>query len=114
MESAVTLTDAFSRSLVSVLEHPTVGLYFSPTPPVFELKSEVAAIIYGASAPFWLTCSFMVWYLMNETRMFMDSSIKNTYKSLVDVYQWWLHVGAWGQLLIFFAIVLAYDSAITR
>ena len=86
MESTVSLTDVFHRSVATVLEHPNVALYYSPTKPTLEMKSDLAAIIYGASAPFWITCSFMVWYLMNETRMFLDPSIQKTYKSLVDVF----------------------------
>ena len=101
-------------SLQAVSHHPMVQLYFEPTEPIFDIKGNVAAIVYAAATPFWLACSFMMWYLMDETKMFFPASLKDRYKSTGDVFQWWLNVTIWGQLLIFFAIVQIYDAAITR
>ena len=113
MDANVTLTHLSSLGNFSVA-HPMVMLYYSPTPPIIQIKSETASMIYGAIAPLWLFLSFGVWYYMNETRLLVDASIFNTYRSDVDVYQWWASLFSWGQLLPFYFLVLLSDSAETR
>ena len=94
--------------------HPKVGLFFSPTPPIFDIKGEIAAIVYSAATPLWLAVAFMVWYLEEQTKLFFEANLAKTYKSTADIFFWYLNVGIWSQLLIFFTIVMIYDSAITR
>ena len=70
--------------------------------------------MYSAATPLWIAISFMVWYLEEETKLFFESDIAKTYKSTADIFFWYLNVGIWSQLLIFFTIVMVYDVAITR
>ena len=85
-----------------------------PTKAIFNVKPQIGAIVYVAFVPLWISCSFMVWYLMEFTKRYLDSSFATTYKSVIDTIQWWFHVGIWGQLVLFFTLAITIDTAIMR
>ena len=60
---------------------------------VFEMSPSTAVYTYPALGLVWTTFVFLVWQFLHDSN--------------VDNYYWWAHAGIYGQLTLFWIIVLA-------